>query len=299
MKVISNVKCIAVFLQNRPFFGAHIVHIPFLAVIKKNYPDAVLVGVAKCEGAKFLVEIGFLDALEIIEANDSSYLNSRYNFDVGFNLRPSSLGTALQMLNLRIPKRIGFKKFGALYTYSVPLDVSLYRADLFLSLLGVPSTIDAMAAVKSYITTEKLMQDTILLAPGAGGSEKKWPIHNYIELANKIVERNIASVAFLTGPQEVEEKKMLEGIGFNVIHKPSIEMLFSLIGGCKIFISNDCGPAHIAHIIGANQVVIFKEYLSEWFLERSNSAYITSKDNLSSISSDDVMKKIIETIKLK
>ncbi|MDR5885686.1 glycosyltransferase family 9 protein [Vreelandella janggokensis] len=296
MKICLISKCVVVFLHNRPFFGAYIVHIPFLAAIKEKYPNAVLVGVSKTLGAEFLLEAGFLDVLEVIENDDVSILRKKYDFDVGFNLRPSSIRTAFQMLKLRIPNRIGFRKFGALYTYSKKMNKSLYRSDLFLSLLDIPSSLDAEPYVREKIPYDKEMMGKIIVAPGAGGAEKKWPLLYYVELARRISLSGIGEILFLTGPQEVEEKDKLESLGFCVFHNPSVKVLFGLIGGCRLFISNDCGPSHIAHIYGVKQVVVFKKYLPEWFLERDNSLYLASEESISSITPADVWIAILKIL---
>lgn len=295
MSSLANVNCIAVFLHNRPFFGAHVVHIPFLSLLKKRHPHAMIVGISRSSGASFLMEIGFLDAVEVIEKGGFLNLNKKYKFDMGFNLRPSSVSTALLMLGLRIPHRVGFKgKAGIAYTRSCPLDTSLYRADLFLSLLNVSSSLEVCSYVRGYFSHGKHAHYKFLLAPGAGGKEKKWPLEYYIELAKMLQEYQVQSVYFLTGPQEEEEKNILEKNGFNVIHNPNIASLFSLIRSCEVFISNDCGPSHIAHIMGVKQLVIFKDYLPEWFLERENSSYLASNDSLARIKPSRVMEEVFK-----
>ena len=290
MNDFLKVKCIAIFLHNRPFFGAYVVHIPFLVAVKERYPNAKLVGISKNSGADFLVEAGFLNELEVINGFSTTSLSRKYNFDIGFNLRPSSIGTSLQMLKLRIPHRIGFKKFGAFYTHSLPLDVTTYRADLFLSLLGVSSTLDITPCLKKQIESDEVLNNKIVLAPGAGGEEKKWSLANYMQLAREISELRSEKIVFLTGPKEEEEKSILEQEGFSVIHSPDVTTLFRLVNSCKIFISNDCGPSHVAHIAGVNQVVVFKEYLPEWFLERDNSSYVSSQTDLSSITPNELIE---------
>ncbi|MGO3770367.1 MAG: glycosyltransferase family 9 protein, partial [Vreelandella alkaliphila] len=267
----------------------YVVHIPFLVAVKERYPNAILVGISKNSGADFLVEAGFINELEVIDGFSTASLKIKYNFDIGFNLRPSSVGTSLQMLKLRIPYRIGFKKFGAFYTHSVPLDVTTYRADLFLSLLGISSTLDIVPCLKKHIESDGTLKNKIVLAPGAGGEEKKWSLANYIQLARKIAELRSEEIVFLTGPKEEEEKNILEQEGFAVIHSPDVTTLFRLVNSCKLFVSNDCGPSHVAHIMGVNQVVVFKEYLPEWFLERDNSGYVSSQADLSSITPDELI----------
>ncbi|MDR5874409.1 glycosyltransferase family 9 protein [Halomonas sp. CUBES01] len=295
MSFQTKVKCIAVFLHNRPFFGAHVVHAPFLSLLKERYPHAMVVGISRSSGADFLVDAGFLDAVEVLEKSGFLYLNKKYKFDMGFNLRPSSVSTALLMLALRIPRRVGFKgKASIAYTKSYPLNTSLYRADLFLSLLNVSSSLEACPYVRKMFLHEKNDNCKFLIAPGAGGEEKKWPLEYYIELADMLSDYQDKSVCFITGPQEEAEKKILEKKGFNVVHNASIVSLFSLIRNCEIFISNDCGPSHVAHIMGVKQVVIFKKYLPEWFLERGNSSYLASENNLAFIKPSQVMEKFLK-----
>lgn len=283
-------KCIAIFLHNRPFFGAYLVQIPFLIMLRKCYPAAKLVGVSKNKSAILLVDAGFLDHLEVMETREQLRLLKKYKFDVGFNLRPSSVAVAFQMLFLKIPYRVGFKKFGAFYNKSVSLDLTVYRANLFLKLLNVKCTSSVAPYLKENIVHGDDFFNTILLAPGAGGEEKKWPIEKYISLADKFIENSENKVFFIIGPQEEEERELLEKKGFKVIVSPDLNTLFSLVANCKLFISNDCGPSHVAHVLGANQVVLFNEFLPEWFLHRNNSKYISSSHGVSSITVEEVIK---------
>jgi ADP-heptose:LPS heptosyltransferase len=289
-------KCIVVFLHNRPFFGAHLVHAPFLVMLRQQYPNAKLVGVTKNNSASLLIDAGFLDCLEIVEKKEQFRLLRKYNFDIGFNLRPSSIGVAFQMLLLKIPHRVGFKKFGALYSKSFPLDIDIYRADLFLKMLDLKSSTSAVPYLKENIIYNNEFSEGILLVPGAGGEEKKWPIESYILLANKFIESGEGNVFFITGPKEMKEKELLENKGFKVFSSPDLKVLFSLVNSCKIFISNDCGPSHVAHIFGVNQVVLFNKFLPEWFLKRENSRYLSSLSGVSSISVEEVMKTAMSII---
>lgn len=302
MSKLDSGQKVLVLLHNRPFFGAYIVHVPFLVMLRKRYPNASLIGVTKTPGGAFLVEMGFLDAIEIEEKTSFSGLKKKHRFMAGYNLRPSSIASALAMLQLGIRKRAGFKKFGGCYTHSEPLNTNIYRADLFLSLLGDISTLDVAPYIKKNIVTKPIHHGNVIIAPGAGGVDKKWPLSNYMSLARQVGEVGLGSelglgnVTFLTGPQEEEEKTILLDNGFDVMHSPSVDMLFSMISSCRVFVSNDCGPSHIAHIMGVNQVVLFKQYLPEWFLVRSNSGYLTSSGSLESISPDDVMAQIAALI---
>lgn len=283
-------KCIVIFLHNRPFFGAQLAHIPFLVMLRQQYQNAKLVGVSKNKSANFLVEAGFLDYLEIVETKKQFSVLKNYRFDIGFNLRPSSIGVAFQMLLLKIPLRIGFKKFGAIYTESIPLDITIYRANLFLKLLCENCISTTIPYLNELISKRNEILGGILIVPGSGGEEKKWPIEKYMLLADKFFESGQERVFFITGPQELKEQKILEKKGYKVINNPGIDLLFNLVKGCDLFISNDCGPSHVAHILGVKQIVLFNKFLPEWFLERANSRYISSSLGVSFITVDEVIE---------
>lgn len=298
MTMLLNERHIVIFLHNRPFFGAHLVHVPFLVMLREKYPGAKLVGVTKNNGASFLVDSGFLDSLEVINKRDQFYLLKKYNFDIGFNLRPSSIGVALQMLLLKIPHRVGFKKTGAFYTHTLPLDVSIYRADLFLQLMN-ETCASSVPYLKQFISHDERFLDSVLLVPGAGKEEKKWPIEKYMQLADQFVENGEKNVFFITGPQETEETSILKSKGYTVFNQPSVDLLFSMVEGCKIFVSNDCGPSHIAHILGVRQIVLFKESLPEWFLTRDNSRSVSCSLGVPDIVVDNVMQLAKELLEQK
>ncbi len=56
---------IVVFVENRPFFGAILVHAPFLDELRRRHPGARLVLFSPFAAAEMLVRLGLADAVRL------------------------------------------------------------------------------------------------------------------------------------------------------------------------------------------------------------------------------------------
>jgi ADP-heptose:LPS heptosyltransferase len=100
----------------------------------------------------------------------------------------------------------------------------------------------------------------ILLHPGAGSSRKCWPLHRYLELAKQLTEQE-RDVAFLLGEAEQEQFEpsqvhLMQDVG-QVIRPASYLQLADELLQCRLLVTNDNGPGHLAGILGANVLSIF------------------------------------------
>jgi ADP-heptose:LPS heptosyltransferase len=105
-------------------------------------------------------------------------------------------------------------------------------------------------------------QDRLLaIHPGASCPSKIWPQERFAEVADKLAEEHGFKVLVVAGPKDI-------GIAHNVIKlmkhpvidlagKTSLSQLASVLKRCRLFISNDSGPVHIASAIGTPVVAIF------------------------------------------
>jgi lipopolysaccharide heptosyltransferase II len=95
---------------------------------------------------------------------------------------------------------------------------------------------------------------------GSGGMEyKRWPLENFICLAEKIVSEFGWKFIFFCGPQEKEVIEAVNELGNKSIlfFEGSITETASLIGKCGLFISNDSGLMHVAVSQGIPVIAIF------------------------------------------
>lgn len=118
------------------------------------------------------------------------------------------------------------------------------RVDLFLSKTGIPGS------------------ETIIgISPGAKWQTKRWMEDSFIEVGRRSVKELGAKVIVFGGPDEIELcERVAAGIGkeaLSVAGKVGLKETAALINRCKVFVSNDSGPMHIATAVGTPVVAIF------------------------------------------
>jgi lipopolysaccharide heptosyltransferase II len=98
----------------------------------------------------------------------------------------------------------------------------------------------------------------IAISPFARHKPKQWKIDYFAEVADWIAN-NIGYVVIIG--EEVEQKELFNKLNqkriINLIGKTSLEELVSVISYCKILITNDSGPMHIASALGVRIIAIF------------------------------------------
>jgi ADP-heptose:LPS heptosyltransferase len=107
------------------------------------------------------------------------------------------------------------------------------------------------------ITRFKLPGDFALLVPGSSPNRlaKRWPAAHYQALAQRLAERNIASVILGGGT----EKALVAGIpaGIDLIGQTSFGDLADLARAARFAVGNDTGPMHLIATAGCPAITLF------------------------------------------
>ena len=101
---------------------------------------------------------------------------------------------------------------------------------------------------------------SVVIHPGSGAAFKCWPIHCFIELAQRLVSQG-RSVKFVIGEVEAERWSadtldQLRAAG-NLEQPTDPVDLWKIISTASLFIGNDSGPAHLAGMAAIPTVVLF------------------------------------------
>jgi hypothetical protein len=103
-------------------------------------------------------------------------------------------------------------------------------------------------------------QNVIVIAPGAGSIQKRWPLENFLHVAEHL-RRTDRKICFLLGPAENEhigacEIANLGRLGPCLSDLPLADVLavLAVAGG---FIGNDSGITHLAGALGRPTITIF------------------------------------------
>jgi heptosyltransferase-2 len=126
-------------------------------------------------------------------------------------------------------------------------------------------TPDEVDAVKKKFGLEKISTPVLGLNPGAEyGPAKRWPVEKFIAAALEIQQRTNAAWILLGGSGDGPLTAQIEaGIKnskspvYNLAGRTSLRELMSLLKLCRMLLTNDTGPMHVAAALGTPVVVPF------------------------------------------
>lgn len=287
-------KNIVVISQNRGFFGAQVVHLPLLKMLKLKYPESKIHYFSKSKISKILMPFNLIDEL-VIEKSTVHFIKKyqKSSADLTINLRQKSIFHTFIIAFLNRKKKVGFSNVIAdiFFNYVVDSNTSIYRANNYLSLFKEKIPYSA-----------PLKKKRICIAPGAGCDFKVWHLDNYILLAKEIIT-NLPNytVVFILGENEKSYAEKLAV--FTTMINSNIYDLFENIDQSELMISNDCGPSHIGHISSTKVISIFSDEFNnaertakEWFNNKPGSCLIKGDagKSINSISVQTVLDKVYE-----
>jgi heptosyltransferase-2 len=126
-------------------------------------------------------------------------------------------------------------------------------------------TPDEMKMARQKFGLEKITQPVFGLNPGAEyGPAKRWPVENFIAAAKEIQRRtNCAWLVFGGKADAALTTQIVSAIHDSrfAIHdlagKTSLRELMALLRLCRVLLTNDTGPMHVAAALGTPVVVPF------------------------------------------
>jgi heptosyltransferase II len=192
-----------------------------------------------------------------------------------------SLRTALLVRMIGAPIRIGFdlNSGGLCYTHRVPYERSQHEVDRNLSLLKplgilagkVPpeifSTEEERQQVSDLLTGSWAQNPLVVLAPGSVWPTKRWPEPSFLELAKTLVAQGF-SVCLLGGTQDHSLCSRIAATCpkqiFNAAGSLSLRASAELLHRCRLLISNDSAPLHLASAAGTPTLALFGPTVPEF-----------------------------------
>ena len=203
------------------------------------------------------------------------------NFDLAVIFHTKKRTNALCFL-AGIPYRLGYKnnKWGGLLNFPLedkrhlgehheveyclellkPLGVSSQHSSWE---MYIPIHQEAEKWVETFLKEKRISSDRMLMAihPGASDPSKQWPVHKFIELM-RLLRRRYSCQFVLIGAASVRllAKEIIthlpDGV-WDVTGQTTIGQLTSLLRRCRMLISNDSGPVHLAAALQVTVVSIF------------------------------------------
>ncbi len=266
--LIMLLPAIATFKKNNPLARIHVLTLGHLKNIIEQDPhiDEIL---TYPKGNTFR-RMGFLLSLR------------GKKFEVAFHTFPNiSMSGALFLLAMGAKERIGFcysfLGIGGLKLFNtVSINPSNEDHDVVKHLklvleAGATSDVSKIAIclskddkvfAKKFLEGKVARGDTLIaMHVGSHDDVKIWPLENFELLGRKMLDKKI-KILLVGGTKEMADASHLSFVDspdvINAIGKTSLRQTGALLKKCRLMVTNDSGPMHIAAGVGTKVVGIFK-----------------------------------------
>lgn len=246
----------------------------FVQAVKNFFPDAAIDVIAKKGIESLLDYFPKHNQFYIFNKNEYPGLNGAYKFgkqiskqkkyDLFFCL-PDSFSSALMAKAVNATKRVGYKKElrSVLLTDSYQKKKNLHRAVEYVDLLQQFLRTNIPTPPVKLTTTDVSRKNNVVVNINSEAESRRLPKEKAISLLNTI-RKNITEEIILIGSskeadfveeiyQSLENKNNIS----NYANTTNLPQLINLLSSCKVMLTTDSGPAHIANATGTHTIVLF------------------------------------------
>jgi heptosyltransferase-2 len=269
------------------FLGDVVLSTPVFAALKQHYPEAHLTALVRPESAGILEGHPDVDAVMTDDkrGHDRGLGSLRVlrklrdgRFDLAVALH-KSFRTAWLLAAAGIGRRVGFRQSAGWFLYHRRVRRAAARHDVErnLSILAgldidpdtavtrpfVACSPAAAARVGAVLGARGINPDAPLIgvAPGSAWATKRWTAEGYAALATALQHECGATSMLLGGGGDVEYAAAVERAAgaavVNLAGRTDLAMLVAAIDRCRVLVSNDSAPMHIAVARRVPVVAIF------------------------------------------
>ena len=260
-------------------FGDSIVAIPSISVIRQNFPSAQIDLLTFSDHGITFSDIELKDNL----VNNILVKNKKNRFITLTNLKknkydlfiqlPQNLGLYKSLRNMIVVRFfIGIKSAfgwdsGRIKSFiktqkkylTIPTETQRLLNNLKTEgLMGKTSYPIEIKIPHEKTVIDLLKRKVAVFIIGGKLKIKKWPLKNWVNLANLIGEDY--EIIIIGGPSEIEEAKYIKSRtknSYNFCNKFSISELFFVFKNSQIAISNDTGAMHLCDATGTIVIGLF------------------------------------------
>jgi heptosyltransferase II len=283
-----------VLIRGTNWIGDSVMSIAALREIRRLFPGAHLALLVKEWVAGIFTDQDLVDEIILLKDQESSIRrmlktpSKLRGFDQAI-LFQNAFEAALIALLARIPVRAGYARDGrsALLTHRAQARIKkrnrhqiyyyldlLYQTGLspvnYLEARDFQPDIRIRARPNGIDEARSLLQEAgvdasrplIGLNPGAFfGSAKRWFPDRYAALADRLIGEENAEVVILGGQSDLGTmqaiRKEMKAPCKSLVGKTSLEILLGIMAQCRLFITNDSGPMHLAAALDVPQIALF------------------------------------------
>jgi heptosyltransferase II len=320
----KTVKNILVVRNDR--FGEFLLNIPALRALKETFSYARLIAVVDPYTKELAESVLFID--EIIEWGRQGHslseklrlikLLRKKSIDMAIMLNPAkdfNIFTCLAGISVRVGYN---RKWGFLLTHKMEDKKHLGQRHEIEYNLELVSLIGAKTKDKTlFLSTDdreinglsgelniKNYNNLIALHPWTSDPVKQWPHERFRELTGRLIREQGIPVVVIGGKEELTKSTELfgniDGSLINLTGRTTLRQLAAVLKRCKLLISGDSGPVHLASAVGTEVLAIFRNDIPGKSARRwgpwGNGHTVIEKGNLSDITVTEVFEKVKEVL---
>ncbi|OIO34765.1 MAG: hypothetical protein AUJ70_00275 [Candidatus Omnitrophica bacterium CG1_02_40_15] len=270
--------------------GDVILIVPSLRALRDNFPDARISVLIGPESKHILKNCPYIDELILYDRKGrdkglkgllkTSGILRRKNFDMSIDFQNNKTSHIISWLGA-IPERFGYdnarlsffvnNRIKYLKIKATPL-VEQFRLlkSINIDTMNTSRYLEIWPSKEDFSYIDKLLKNAwvsssqILVGINIGSSHrwetKRWPLKNFARLSDMLAEKDIRVV--LTGSKDamdsVKDFIKISGIKpVNAVGLTSITQLGALIKRCRVFLTGDSAPMHVASSMGVDFIALF------------------------------------------
>ncbi len=284
-------------------FGEFLLNIPVLRALKETYPAAKVTLAVKADVGDLAGCIGYADRVAVWDDNFRRSLRKQ-KFDACVVSNPTKEAHWAVFWS-GIPGRVGYaRKWGILLTHKIADNKSLglkheveYNLDL-VGLIGAKTNDKSLSLGKLPAYSNPEYARAIAIHPYTSDALKQWELERFRELAKRISDE-LGLRVLIVGKEEGIGGKEFENLGKNVVslvNKTSLVELAQILKQCKLLVSCDSGPVHLAASVGTPVIALFRNDLAGKTARRwgpwGRGHIVIERDKLTDISVEEVLDKV-------
>jgi len=271
-------------LRATNWIGDAVMTTPAMAALRSAFPTAEIVVVANPPVAELFRHHPYCDRVLVYDKRGghrglSGFLRfcgllRRERFDLAI-LFQNAVEAALLTFLAGVPRRAGYATDGRrlLLTHAVPVgdaERRLHHTAYYLQMLEVLGIRGGDGCLRLASSEEELawartqLGSGVLVAinPGAAyGSAKRWYPDRFAEVGNRLAAEYGARIVLTGGPGEIEIGRDIAAamsvVPLNLIGKTSVRQMMAILSLCRLVVTNDSGPMHVAAAYGVPIVAVF------------------------------------------
>lgn len=282
-------------------FGEFLLNIPAIRALKETFLNSRITLAVDKSVVELAKMIGAVD--EVVVWDDSLRKGLRkMKFDLFIALNPTKEAHWAAFI-AGISIRLGYdRKWGFLLTHKLEdtkcvgdrheVDCNLELVNL----IGAKTENKTIALDKLPIEGSNEYRGAIAVHPFTSDPVKQWPVERFMELANRIAREMKAKVVLVGKAEDRGQSPTGTVSSVNLVNKTSLVELAQVLKQCKLLVTCDSGPMHLAAVVGTPVIALFRNDLPGKNAKRwgpwGDGHTVIEKSKLEDISVDEALKAI-------